>query len=309
MSTRLSSIPEILRVLSAAFALTFSWCPPGFSADLFLFAGAGLRQPTDRLIETFQMETGHTVRVTYAGSGQLLSSILASGQGDLFMPGALFYIEKLKKMGCIDSARNLVAHTAVVGVNIHRANRIRSFDDLARPGVRLAMGDPKAMAFGRLARQILCRSPLREAILKNVVVYGATVKQLAMYVSQGDVDASIIGRADAFQFRDHIKMVPIPEEYFQPETVAIAVLKDTKHLEAASRFRDFMASEKSIAVFEHFGFLRLGEKVTFQPSENMAGGPWRAFFEGRIHKGPQRPGPALLDGDTHCSEAAGSTVP
>jgi len=49
--------------------------------------------------------------------------------------------------------------------------------------------------------------------------------------------------------------------------------------------------------------------VTLQPSENMAGGPWEAFFEGGIHKGPQRPGPALSDGHTRCSEAAGSTVP
>ena len=83
-----------------------------------------------------------------------------------------------------------------------------------------------------------------------------TVKQLALYVAQGDVDASIIGRADAFQFRDQIKIVPIPAQV-QPETVAIAVLKDTKHLEAASRFRDFMATGQSLAVFEHFGFLPL----------------------------------------------------
>jgi len=41
----------------------------------------------------------------------------------------------------------------------------------------------------------------------------------------------------------------------------------------------------------------------------MAGGPWGAFFKGGIHKGPQRPGPALLDVHTHCLEAAGSTVP
>ena len=229
----------------------------GFFSGAAPFCGAGLRQPTDHLIRTFQEETGHSVKVTYAGSGQLLSSILASGQGDLFMPGAFFYIRKLKEMGRIDSSKNLVAHTAVVGVNIRKGNLIRSFDDLARPGLRLALGDPKAMAFGRMARAILSRSPLKDAILKNVVVYGATVKQLALYVARGDVDASIIGRADAFQFRDKIRMVPIPPAYFQPETIAIAVLKDSKNQKAASRFCDFMASKQGIAVFEDFGFLPL----------------------------------------------------
>jgi len=257
MGKQLSFIRKLVLVSSAVLTLIFSGSATGFSADLLLFAGAGLRQPTDQLIQTFQKETGHRVRVTYAGGGQLMSSILASGQGDLFMPGALFYIKKLEKTGRIDSFKKLMAHTAVVGVNIHKANLIRSFDDLARPGFRLAMGDPKAMAFGRMARKILSRSPLKEAILKNVVVYGATVKQLAMYVAQGDVDASIIGRADAFQFRDQIQSVPIPAAYFQPETIAIAVLKDSKHLKAASRFRDFMTSKQTVAVFEHFGFLPL----------------------------------------------------
>ena len=255
MIKRLPLIRKMILISSAVFSLIFGWSAAGISGDLLLFAGAGLRQPTDQLIQTFQKETGHAVRVNYAGSGQLLSSILASGRGDLFMPGAFFYIRKLEKMGRIDSFNNVVAHTAVVGVNASKAHMIRSFDDLARPGLRLALGDPKAMALGRTAQKILSCSPLKESILKNVVVYGATVKQLAMYVAQGDVDASIIGRADAFQFREKIKMVPIPKQYFQPETIAIAVLKDSKDPKTASRFRDFMASEEAIAVFERFGFL------------------------------------------------------
>jgi molybdate transport system substrate-binding protein len=259
MVRRLFFIRQMLMLSGAVLALIFGWSATGLSADLLLFAGAGLRQPTDQLIETFQKETGHTVRVTYAGSGQLMSSILASGQGDLFMPGALFYIEKLEKMGLIDSFKKVVAHTAVIGVNIHKENLVRSFDDLARPGLRLALGDPKAMALGRTALTILSHSPLKEAILKNVVVYGATVKQLAIYVSQGDVDAAIIGKADAFQFRDSIRLVPIPQDYFQPETIAIAVLKGSRHREAASLFRDFVTSKQAIAVFEHFGFLLLSE--------------------------------------------------
>jgi len=257
MGKRLSHICQAFLALSALPALILGGSATGFSSDLLLLAGAGLRQPTDQLVDAFQKETGHTVRVTYAGSGQLMSSILASGQGDLFMPGSLFYIEKLEKMGLINSYKNLVAHTAVIGINIHKGNLVRLFDDLARPGLRLALGDPKAMALGRTAMTILSHSPLKDAILRNVVVYGATVKQLALYVAQGDVDASIIGRADAFQFRDRIQMIPIPPDYFQPETIAIAVLKDSRHLEAASQFRDFMASKQGIAVFEHFGFLPL----------------------------------------------------
>ena len=231
-----------------------------FGSDLLLFAGAGLRQPTDQLISIFHEETGQRVYVNYGGSGQLLSAILASRQGDLFMPGSFYYVERLQKMGRIHSCTTLVAHTPVVGVNIHKAHLIHSFEDLARPGLRLALGDPKAMAFGRIAVKILNRSKLKDRILKNVVVYGATVKQLALYVARGDVEASIIGRADAFQFRDQIRMVPIPRDYVEPEIVAVAVLNDSKQLDASSRFGAFLDSRRAISVFERFGFLPLPER-------------------------------------------------
>ncbi len=249
-------------LLATVLTLLFGVFTTCFSAELLLFSGAGMRQPTDRLVKAFQEETEHKVHVNYGGSGQLLSSIVASGQGDLFMPGAYFYIQKLEKMGLISSRKMLAAHTAVVGVNIHKVGLIRTFDDLARPGLRLAMGDPKAMALGRMARKILSRSPLEEVILNNVVVYGATVKQLALYVAEGDVDAAIIGRADAFQFKNRIRMVKIPSHYFHPETVAISVLKGSEYPKAAKRFCDFMASERAMGVFQEFGFLALPQAET-----------------------------------------------
>lgn len=229
----------------------------GFAEELILLAGAGLRRPTDVLVDRFEQQTGHRILTAYDGGGRLITRIQASGQGDLFMPGALFHIEALEKKGLIRSVRPLVAHTAVVGVSAAAVDRIRSFEDLARPGIRLALGDPQAMALGRTARTIMQRAGLEKEILQNTVVYGATVKQLALYVARGDVDASIIGRADAFQCRDRMTMIPIPPAWFQPETIAVAVLQSSRHPDIAEAFCAFMASEESLSVFGEFGFLPL----------------------------------------------------
>ncbi len=225
--------------------------------ELHIFAGAGLRQPVDQLVQAFQEETGHRVFADYGGSGQLLTKIKAASKGDLFIPGALFYIEKLEKAGKIRSYRPIVCHTPVIGVNIKQAGRVSRFEDLAKPGVRLAMGDPKAMAFGRTALSICEKSGLKAAIFKNVTVYGATVKQLALYVSQGVVDAAIIGRADAFQNRATITMVPIPQAYFQSETIAAAVLQSASNPDLARRLCDFLSSDHAVKVFQQYGFLPL----------------------------------------------------
>ena len=227
------------------------------AGDLHIFVGAGLRQPVDQLVQAFQEHTGHRVFTDYGGSGQLLTRIQAASKGDLFIPGALFYIEKLQEAGKIRSFRPIAFHTPVIGVNAKQVERITTFDDLAKPGIRLAMGDPKAMAFGRTTLSICEKSGQKEAIFKNIEVYGATVKQLAMYVSQGVVDAAIIGRADAFQSRGKIIIVPIPQAYFQPETIAVAVLQSASDPDLARTLGDYLSSDHAVTVFQHYGFLPL----------------------------------------------------
>lgn len=227
------------------------------AGQLHLFVGAGLRQPVDELVRRFEVKTGHRVFIDYAGGGQLLARIEASGQGDLYIPGAFFYIEKLEKAGKVVSHSPIVQHSPVIGVNIAQVERIRTFDDLIKPGVKLAMGDPKAMAFGRTAMKICERSGRKDAILKNVAVYGATVKQLTLYVLQGSVDAAIIGRSDAFQNRDRIGVVPIPRAYFEAEIIAAAVLKSTVNPELAEQLRIYLSCPDSVTVFEQYGFLPL----------------------------------------------------
>lgn len=251
---------RIILILFFIF-LPLAWqAGAAWAGDIYLLAGAGLRQPTDKLINLFRERTGHNAFVDYAGSGHLLARILASGQGDLYMPGAFHYIQKLEQDNMVHSYRKIVFHTPVIGVNRDNADTILSLKDLAKPGVRLAVGDPKAMAFGRIAMEILEKSKMKEAILKNVVVYGATVKQLALYVAQGDADAAIIGRADAVQYKSKIRILPIPEEYSRPEIVAIALLKKAADRPEAIEFRDFMCSPEAVETFKAFGFLAIRDQ-------------------------------------------------
>jgi molybdate transport system substrate-binding protein len=227
------------------------------AAELHLLAGAGLRQPVEQLVAAFEGQTAHHVMVDYSGSGQQMTRIVTTGKGDLFMPGSLFYIEKLKAAGLIRSFHPVVQHTPVIGVNRRQTDRIRTFEDLVQPGLRLALGDPQAMALGRSALSILEKSGLKEPILKNVVVRAATVKQLALYVTQGLVDAAIIGRADAVQNADQMTMVSIPASYFQPEIVAVAVLATSTQPEAAVLLQHFLSSRRTVETFSRFGFLPL----------------------------------------------------
>ncbi len=236
-------------------SLVFLFVTSASAAELHLLAGAGLRQPVDLLVRDFEQKTAHRVNVDYDGGGRLLARITASGRGDLFMPGSFFFLEKLQAQGRIHSWRPIAAHIPVVAVNKLKAKRIIKFEDLAAPGLRLALGDPHAMAMGKTSMIILERAGIKEQVLSNAVVYGATVKQLALYVVEGNVDASIIWRSDAFQFKDRVNIIPVPDQYIEVEMVPVGVLKTANDVEAAVELQDFLSSEDAIKVFESFGFL------------------------------------------------------
>lgn len=241
-------------VLVLALLLT---APPARAGELRLLAGAGLRQPTDQLVRAFEQQTGIKVLVDYGGSGQVMARLLMSKQGDLFMPGALFYIDKLRAKGMVVSVRRIVLHTPVLAVNRAKADLVSSLADLAKPGLKVGLGDPKAMALGRLAEEILRKAGLAERVAPNVVVHTATVKQLAMYLAEGYVDAAIIARSDAFLQRDKMKMIPIPAHLHTPDVIGAALLTTSADPAAARRLQEFLGSPQGRQVFVEHGFLPL----------------------------------------------------
>ena len=222
--------------------------------SLFLWCGAGLRQPVDEILADFQKQTGLQVSVEFGGSGKLLARYEATGQGDVFLPGSHFYVEKLAEKGNVTVSFPVVLHTPVVAVNKAKADQVKTFADLAIPGLRVGLGDPKAMALGRTAEDILKNSGLEQEILKNVVVRAATVKQLALYVIKGDVDAAIIARADVFQNKD-LSMIEIDSSWYTPEIVKAAVLKTSPHPDEARKLAEFLSSPAAVATFGKYGFL------------------------------------------------------
>ena len=247
---------KVLSVL-VVVAVFLLFVPGALADELFLYAGAGLRKPTDKIITQFEQKTGHKVIVDYGGSGKQMAKYRTALRGDLFMPGSYFYIDKLKEKGLVLSDSQVVLHTPVIAVNKKGDHAVKTLADMAAPGIKLAMGDPKAMALGRTTMDIIKRAGLEKQFLDNVTVYGATVNQLTLYVVQRAVDAAIVARANAFVHQDTLDMYEIPTTCYTPEVIGVAVLKTAKDTALAEQFKAFVSGPGGTAYFTKFGFLAL----------------------------------------------------
>lgn len=244
----------LFRRLIVSALLFFCSVPAVMAAQLHMYAGAGLRPPIEKLISRFEKETGNTVTVEYGGSGQILTRFELTKQGDLFFPGSADYVEKLQKDNLVTDYYPIVRHIPVIAVRKDKADGITSIADLAAGNLRIGMGDPKAIALGRSGEQLLDASGYGDALREKVIVRAATIKHLSMYLLNGEVDAAVIGRADAMKNRDKLIILPSPEG--SPEEVAtLAVLSTGNSPAEAKQLAEFFASPEGINAFTDYGFL------------------------------------------------------
>jgi len=224
---------------------------------LMLFCGAGLRDAVEELIDTFETREAVTVQTTFDGSGKLLAQVTALKRGDLFMPGEPFYVQKATEQGLIAEATvdSVCYLIPVIFVRKDNPAGVKALADLARPGVRVGLGDERSCAVGKATIDLLQRARVDlKRVERNVSVRTATVPELATAVQLSLVDAAVIWQATARQFRDKGDIVWIPSEVSGAVPVPVAVMKSSTHRAEAERFIEFLKSQPARDIFVRHGY-------------------------------------------------------
>lgn len=227
-------------------------------ADLRVFCGAGLIKPMEQLRENFQTAGQVTVDIHYGSSGEIFGMLAAGQPCDVLIPGAAKYTMDAVKNGWVDpdTIRELVLHKPVIAVPPGNPAKIKGLDDLARKGVRLAIGDPKAPAIGRVAKKILSQADLWQTVEPNIRVYAPTVNQLLIYITLKQADAAIIWEdlSSWSEARGKIQVVPIAPSKNIIKTIPTAVCTAAKNKKLARAFNQYVASEAGLAIWRQWGF-------------------------------------------------------
>jgi len=216
-----------------------------------LYCGAGMRSPVAELVEEFGREHGVTIECDYAGSEVLISRIKLTGQGDLYMPGDMHYVELAEKEGLIASKKTVCYFIPVIQVRKGNPKNIHTLHDLTRPGIKLGLGDPKACAIGRKSSKIFAKNDIsEEKVNENVKFRSLTVGELGNHLKLGTLDAVIVWDAVAAFSPKETEVVTIPRDQNVISTVAVGVLKSSRHPELATKFVEFITSKRGKEVFE-----------------------------------------------------------
>jgi len=180
--------------------------------------------------------------VGYAGSGCLLSQLTFSRRGDLYMPGEEFYLDQAKQRGYITESTKVGYFEPVLLVRKGNPKGIKALADLARPGVRVGLGEPGACAVGVAAEKLLAKAGLLEQVKPNVVFRAGNVPELGNAVKLKSLDVAIVWNVTAAQLTKDCEAVKIDRALYEPSLVPIGLLKFTEHQAEAQAFANFLIS-------------------------------------------------------------------
>jgi molybdate transport system substrate-binding protein len=254
MSRRLLSLALCLLFCLAAFGLTAD----AYAEELRIFSGAGLMKPMEELRKNFEIRHDVTINVHYGSSGEIFGMLGVGQTCDVFIPGAAKYTQDAVENGWIDPStiKDIVKHVPIIMVPAGNPAAIKGLDDLARPGVKVALCDPKAAAVGKVSKKMLKKAKLMDKVKPNVVVFAPTANQLLVYIALGQAEAAInwLDVTTWAEGKGKIEVVRIDEKRNMIKTIPTAVHVSAKDKPLAIQLNDYIASPEGLAIWEKWGF-------------------------------------------------------
>lgn len=185
------------------------------------------------LTEAFR-EADPGATFNFAGSDQLAFQIEQGAPADVFASASPKYADALHDEGLVLKPRVFATNRVVVIVPRSNPAGIRAIGDLARPGVKLVIGDA-GVPIGSYTRKALATLGL-DAALGNVVSEEQDVKAIVAKVAIGEADAGLVYRTDVRPVEAQVTAIPVPAAAQPVVEYEIAVVAATRHRAEADAF-------------------------------------------------------------------------
>ena len=186
-------------------------------------------------------------------------------KADIFASGDHKQMDLAAQSGVVETESWVFARNRLV-VIVPKANSagIKTLQDLAKPGVKIVLGNADTPV-GNYARQFLQKASADpsfgtdygETVLGNLVSEETNVKQVVAKVQLDEADAGIVYSTDVTPaVAGAVLKIVIPDALNLVAEYPVAITKDVANRNLAQLFTDFLLSKEGQDTLEAHGFIR-----------------------------------------------------
>jgi molybdate transport system substrate-binding protein len=219
-----------------------------------VLCGTSMAQPMKEIADAFTKTTGVVVEFDLGGSETLLPKVLVGSAGDVYVCHDPFEA-KAREAGKVSDSVVTGWLCPIVVTAVGNPKSVRDWDDLAKPGLRLGIGDPRYSTCGEMFVGELRRRGIEEKVMRNVVVQARTHGDLAAAVTIGALDAAAVWNFVAPEYKGKLEQTAISADY--PEVrVTVVGLSGSAEPALRDEFLKWCRRPESIAAFAEQGYSR-----------------------------------------------------
>ena len=238
---------------------------------LYVFAAASMTETMEQIKTMYEANhPGVKIVYNFDSSGTLKDQISKGAECDLFISAGQKQMNQLDITASkdvntegldfvLDGTRiNLLENRVTLCIAEGNDAGIDSFDTLAvklqEGGILMAMGNSD-VPVGQYTQKIFKFYNLDEEALQKagVLTYGTNVKEVTTQVKEGSVNCGVVYCTDAFSAG--LKIVDYATKDMCGQVIyPAAVMKESKHQDAAKAFLDYLQTDAAMEVFKTVGF-------------------------------------------------------
>lgn len=196
------------------------------------------------------------VKHNFGASGSLQRQIEQGAPSDVFISAGKKQLDALQTQGLMmmQTRRNLLTNRLVLIVPKRSTIQIKGFQDLTDSKVKkIAVGEPKSVPVGQYTEELFQNLGIL-AQLKQKQVFSNSVRGVLAAVESGNVDAGVVYATDA-KISGQVRVVATAaKNLHSPIIYPVAVLKNSKNIESAKAYVQFLSSPSAQSIFEDAGF-------------------------------------------------------
>lgn len=229
---------------------------PGKSgAQLTVLCGGSFKEPAEKLVGTFEEETGIDVEISFGQSEDHLPHVKAHKVGDIFVSHSPYMKYTEDAQAC--SRWVLVGYVRpVLVVRKGSALNLEKVEDLARPGLKVALPNPEFSTCGEMVESLFEKKGIWDDVKENVGnAFFRSHAQVATAIKVGNRDAGMMWNGVAHNWLDAVEIIPTPYEYDEVIEVGVIGLSYSKHPELVEELLKF-SEKKGEEIFGEFGFTK-----------------------------------------------------
>ncbi|HEX5363425.1 MAG TPA: molybdate ABC transporter substrate-binding protein [Gallionella sp.] len=229
---------------------------PVRAGEVRVAVASNFAAPMERIVASFQAESGHRVSVSTGSTGKFYAQIKNGAPFDVFVAADSATPQRLEEDGVTVRGSRFVYALGKLALWSAQPGVVDAKGAVLRSGYnKLAIAEPKLAPYGMAAKETLEKLGLWNGVQARLV-RGENITQTYQFVASGNAELGLVALS---QITREGKITAgsswvVPPHLYRPIQQSAVQLSAAKDPLAAKAFLDFMRGKQAAAVMRSFGY-------------------------------------------------------